>query len=101
MAKIALIDDSSATLDMLSSILKGAGHSVQTLSSGVGAESVLAADAPNLVLLDVDPVGLVRGRELPGAEDLEDLVGIREVGLGLLDGPPGRHGGAAYRRSSV
>ena len=53
MAKIALIDDSTATLDMLSSILERAGHSVQALSSGVGAESVLAADAPNLVLLDV------------------------------------------------
>ena len=53
MAKIALIDDSSATLDMLSSILKGAGHSVQTLSTGVGAEGKLAADTPNLVLLDV------------------------------------------------
>lgn len=53
MAKIAFIDDSSATLDMLSSILKGAGHSVQTFSSGVGAEDKLAADTPNLVLLDV------------------------------------------------
>ena len=53
MAKIALIDDSTASLDMLSSILKGAGHSVQTFSSGVGAESKLAADTPNLVLLDV------------------------------------------------
>lgn len=53
MAKIALIDDSSATLEMLSSILKGAGHSVQTFSSGVGAEDKLAADTPNLVLLDV------------------------------------------------
>ena len=53
MAKIALIDDSTASLDMLFAILKGAGHSVQTLSSGVGAESKLAADTPNLVLLDV------------------------------------------------
>lgn len=53
MAKIPLIDDSSATLEMLSSILKGAGHSVQTFSSGVGAEGKLAADTPNLVLLDV------------------------------------------------
>ena len=53
MAKIALIDDSSATLELLASILRGAGHSVQTLSSGVGAEDKLSADAPNLVLLDV------------------------------------------------
>lgn len=53
MAKIALIDDSTATLDMLTSILQGAGHSVQALSSGVGAEGLLAQDAPNLVLLDV------------------------------------------------
>lgn len=53
MAKIALIDDSSATLDMLAAILQRAGHSVQTLSSGVGAEAALASDSPNLVMLDV------------------------------------------------
>lgn len=53
MAKITLIDDSSATLDMLAKILRGEGHTVQTLSSGVGAETKLSEDAPNLVLLDV------------------------------------------------
>lgn len=53
MAKIALIDDSSATLDMLSAILKGAGHSVQAFASGVGAEAKLAAETPDVLLLDV------------------------------------------------
>ena len=53
MAKITLIDDSSATLELLASILRGEGHTVQALSSGVGVEAKLSADAPNLVLLDV------------------------------------------------
>ena len=53
MAKITLIDDSSATLDMLASILRGEGHRVQTLSSGTGAETKLSEDTPDLILLDV------------------------------------------------
>ncbi len=53
MAKITLIDDSSATLDLLTAILQREGHTVQTLSSGVGAEAKLSEDTPNLVLLDV------------------------------------------------
>ncbi len=53
MAKITLIDDSSATLDMLAAILRSEGHSVQALSSGVGAEAKLSEDTPNLLLLDV------------------------------------------------
>ena len=52
-AKITLIDDSSATLDLLAAILRGEGHSVQTLSSGAGAEAKLLEDTPDLVLLDV------------------------------------------------
>ena len=53
MAKITLIDDSSATLDLLASILRSEGHSVQAFSSGAGAEAKLAENTPDLILLDV------------------------------------------------
>ncbi len=53
MAKITFIDDSSATLELPASVLRGEGRTAQMLARGVGAETKLSEDAPNLVLLDV------------------------------------------------
>lgn len=52
MAKITLIDDSQATLDMLKSFLQ-AQHDVTTYSDSAGVELSVAAEQPDLILLDV------------------------------------------------
>ena len=53
MAKIMVIDDSQATVDMLASILQGASYSVSGHTNPQGVEEKVAADVPNLVLLDI------------------------------------------------
>lgn len=53
MAKISVIDDSKATLDMISDILQKGGHGVTSFSDPNAVEEKLAENKPDLVLLDV------------------------------------------------
>ena len=53
MAKIAIIDDSQASIDMMTNILQGQGHTVSAFISGATAEDTLAAIQPDMLLLDV------------------------------------------------
>ena len=53
MAKITLVDDSTAILDMLASILEGANHSVNKYNNPNSVEDKIAADPPNLIMLDI------------------------------------------------
>lgn len=52
MAKVAIIDDSQAAIDMLSAIL-APQHAVTCFKSGVGVEAKLAEAPPDVILLDI------------------------------------------------
>jgi CheY-like chemotaxis protein len=53
MAKIVAVDDSVADLKLEESILSGAGHRVSICLNGEGIEALVAAEQPDLILLDV------------------------------------------------
>jgi twitching motility two-component system response regulator PilH len=53
MTKIMIIDDSPAELKMMETILKSKFYTVIPVLNGEGAEDQIAADKPDLILLDV------------------------------------------------
>ena len=53
MARIVIVDDSSADLKLMESILRSGNHQVSALSDPLTAEAVIAREKPDLVLLDV------------------------------------------------
>lgn len=53
MATITVIDDSSATISMLSSILQQGNHDVVAYTDPTDVETRIAASPPDLVLLDI------------------------------------------------
>ncbi|MCA9837244.1 MAG: response regulator [Trueperaceae bacterium] len=53
MAKIAVVDDSSATVSMLTSILQSAGHTVLAYTDAATVEMELKKALPDLILLDI------------------------------------------------
>lgn len=53
MAKITIIDDSKATVDMLSTILSSGSHQVSSFLDSSNVEMHIATDPPDLILLDV------------------------------------------------
>jgi twitching motility two-component system response regulator PilH len=53
MAKVVIIDDSKAAIDMLAAILTGGHHSVASFTSSVGVEEKVAAHKPDIILLDI------------------------------------------------
>ncbi|MCK5235489.1 MAG: response regulator, partial [Deltaproteobacteria bacterium] len=54
MAKILIVDDNKLILVMISDLLQGAGHTMIVHDSPLGAESIVARENPELVLLDVE-----------------------------------------------
>jgi twitching motility two-component system response regulator PilH len=53
MAKIAVVDDAAEVLALIGGILRAGGHQVVTYQDGVGLEQKLAADRPDVLLLDI------------------------------------------------
>lgn len=53
MAKIAVVDDSEATVNMLNTILKAAGHEVIGVVNSSDAEARLKEELPDLILMDI------------------------------------------------
>jgi len=53
MAKITVIDDSQATLDMIADILKTGDHDISTHIHSKDIEASIVAEKPDLILLDV------------------------------------------------
>ena len=53
MARIAAVDDEREWLELYAEGLGDAGHEVQTFISGREAVSAIAADPPDLVVLDI------------------------------------------------
>lgn len=53
MAKITVIDDSKASIDMLAAILRSANHQVTAYLNGSNVELAIASEQPDLILLDI------------------------------------------------
>lgn len=53
MTRVMIIDDSTAELKMMESILTSNSYSVTPILNGVGAEEQIATARPDLILLDV------------------------------------------------
>jgi DNA-binding response OmpR family regulator len=53
MSKIVVVDDSNAELQLIESYLKAAYHTVVSYSNSEKLEEKLAADRPDLIILDV------------------------------------------------
>jgi len=51
--KVMVVDDAQSDLRMMESILRSAGHDVFTYTDGEGIEDRVAAQRPDLVLLDI------------------------------------------------
>lgn len=69
MAKLLLVDDDAALLEILENYLHRAGDEVRTTTSGAAALTALAEEAPDLVVLDVT---------MPGMDGWQVLARIRE-----------------------
>lgn len=73
MAKILIVEDSSDNLTLFQAVLRLAGHAVLGLPDGTGLLDCLAADRPDVVLLDI---------QLPGRDGfalLEEVRARREL----------------------
>jgi twitching motility two-component system response regulator PilH len=69
MAKVMLVDDAYSELQLMESILGAAGHTVLSYSDGEGLEDRVAAQQPDIVLLDV---------VMPKRNGYEVLRGLRK-----------------------
>ncbi|WP_102126343.1 response regulator [Deinococcus planocerae] len=72
MAKILVADDSTADLALMESILRSEAHQVITVSDPTEVEGRVAAERPDLVLLDV---------VMPGQNGYEVLRALRKNAL--------------------
>lgn len=86
MARIKLIDDDAEFAGNIAAILRTAGHDVSTLDTTEGAVQILAANKPDLVILDVmfpsNPVaGFDLAREIRRTRALKDLPVILLTGV--------------------
>jgi len=83
MARVLLVDDDPDSLDIARDILASAGHTVVTADTLAGARAQIAADLPDVLLLDL---------MLPDGNGLELLDEAVESGLRrivLITGHPG------------
>ncbi len=58
MAKILIVDDSSAQLYSMSKLMKGQGHEVVVAENGEAAITMAKAELPDLILMDVVMPGI-------------------------------------------
>ena len=86
MAKILVIDDSTATLDLIRETLTAAGHEVVAAHSGKRAEAILGSQRLDLVITDI---------YMPDGDGLEVLREARRTRPGLrviaISGVTGRY----------
>lgn len=66
MVHTLVVDDDAAVLDLLASLLRGAGHEVTTASDGTHAHDLLVGGSFDLCVLDHDLPGMT-GLEIAGA----------------------------------
>lgn len=74
MARIVLIDDTELVRDTIQIVLERAGHEVIAAASGLGIETVVARDEPDLVITDM---------LMPGRDGVEIVLSLRRRRPGL------------------
>lgn len=80
MSKIIVVDDSYAELQMMESILKRANHTVVTLPSTDQLEATVAAEKPDLIVLDV----VLPGRNgFQACRDMKQEPGCKNIPIVL------------------
>lgn len=80
-ARVVIADDDAEILDLVSKVVKGAGHQVLTAARGDHALELVRRERPSLVFLDILMPGL-DGLEVCRA--LRADVGLRQVAVVLL-----------------
>ena len=70
MARVLVIDDDAFVRSMVSDVLEVGGHSVATAEDGIRGLEMVAADRPDVVLLDV---------MMPGLDGFAVLAQLRAV----------------------
>jgi CheY-like chemotaxis protein len=96
MAKLLLIDDEGVVLGALKAVLIQKGHVVSTAASGPEGLALLAADAPDLIILDRDLPGMTGSAVLREIRKLN-----REVGVIILSGNTEAPGEQKYRALGI
>ena len=66
MAKILVVDDDPDFQDMMGMVLESAGHTVKSAFNGAQAMARIAADRPDVILLDVIMTTETEGIEVAG-----------------------------------
>ncbi len=69
MGKILIVDDDAQLRNSFAKLLSAEGHTVQTAATGEGGLKVVAAEQPDLVIMDV---------RLPGLDGLQTFKAIHE-----------------------
>lgn len=72
MVRTLVVDDDPAVLELLTSLLGGAGHEVTTAGDGLEARGLLLDGAFDLCVVD---------HELPGMTGLEIAGAVRDAGI--------------------
>ncbi len=85
MAKIRVVDDEIEIRELLSEFLTMRGFEIETASRGSAAIEKIAADPPDLVLLDVRMPGMNGLQILKAAKALHPGLGVIMVSA-VLDG---------------
>jgi len=94
-AEVLVVEDEDDVRRLVRVLLERAGHSVVEAASGLEALSMLEADAPDLVVLDVAMPELDGWQTLERIRDLSDVpVLILTARVGELDKVRGLRGGA-------
>ena len=84
-AKLLIVDDEPATVDYLEEYLQGLGYETASAANGREALEKIAADSPDLILLDIvipviDSFRVCRyGLERLGRQNLKNIVEDLEV----------------------
>jgi len=72
MVRTLVVDDDPAVLELLTSLLAGAGHEVTTAADGLEARALVLDGSYDLCVVD---------HELPGMTGLEIAGAVREAGI--------------------
>lgn len=86
MAKLVIIDDEAAILELMSKLCRAAGHTVFGYTTGIEGMAAIRSQAPDLVIVDLR-IGDVNGLDLVSMcrEQFPDMAVIMVTGHGSVE----------------